>query len=188
MSSYFDESSDYPEWMKEMFANGGTLTGRVKSTEPEMQHILPPTNLREAMGLRRQELEGLHMGLDLSKIEARAMYMLITYVDGKPVYTEILPEDFFIEGGTVGMFQTAKPYLTPDEWHDVEIEITKQLDTVVRHGIRGRKADFAIIDEYAMMEIEPKDKPIKQNGRSASYLQHDRTKQHKLKKPVKRRR
>lgn len=59
---------------------------------------------------------------------------------------------------------------------------------------RGYSADLMIIDEYAEMikmpepSVELKDKPVKQNGRSASYLQHDRTKQHKLKKPVKRRR
>lgn len=57
---------------------------------------------------------------------------------------------------------------------------------------RGHEGDLFIIDEYQDIVPEPlvegRHEPVKQNGRSASYLQFDKTKQHKLKKPAKRRR
>lgn len=136
----------------------GTLTGRIKaeSIHDFMERWMgnpTPTYLRKPIASLENIPEIPILGVDFSEVEARTVAMLVGHRDGQLFVEKILEGDF----------------------------------------LRGQKADLIIIDEIVPMisqelfEVldmpEPAEtgyhKPVKQNGRDASYLALDPTKQHR---------
>lgn len=125
---------------------------------PSGRCILPPTYMREAIAAldKPLEIKGLHFD--------PAVYLSTDYA--------ALEQRVMAIAASHGMAV-------------IIIDSMRKASAREPH-YNGIKADFIVIDEFYDMpepeQLELQDKPLKQNGRSASYLQHDRTKQHKRRK------
>jgi len=110
------------------------------------------------MSMANKDLESFLIGMDFGRIEAHVAAMLVTLGKSGPEYRPVSMRELYGNG-----------VITIDSMTGTEM-----------HGIRGKKVDFVMIDDAfdwpTPEQRELDGPPMKQNGRSAAYLVHDRTK------------
>jgi len=160
----------------------GTVTGRFKKPNlPEMQFIKPPelsTHMLEIVETAMREMRAI-VGIDLANHHDSMAAMLIRYVNGQ------------IEVEHISTIQGIYPdFIVIDELSDIptpnfaELEI-RLLDslgpcldkTQYNHG--SFKVDYDPELYRKKIDYVPKNKLRKQNGKDASYLALDPTKNHR---------
>lgn len=171
----------------------GSLTGRIEETDifkmwqRMRHHEAPPSYLREAMGVLPESVENALVGLDFSRLEDQTVAVLCSMgADGKMKYEEInLYEK--IRGRTVTSVILDDLEPTTSDGSDI-YECMEHAHALIQNHIGFGKSthDYTFIDEASMMPLPPPIKPMKQNGRSASYLDLDPTKKHINKRRKKR--
>jgi len=142
----------------------GTPTGRIKSDslidfmDRWMGHPTP-TYLREPMAVLENSPEiPIISGMDFGELEARTVAMLVGQKDGHLTIHKILEGDFY---------QGLKADLVIID--DITPIIGPELFDLLSDN------DFRALPEPEEREYR---KPVKQNGRDASYLALDPTKRH----------
>lgn len=151
----------------------GTPTGRIKSDSliDFMDRWMgpTPTYLRDSMAALENSPEiPILTGIDYSHLEARTVAILVGHRGGKLWMKEILEGDFF---------QGLKADLMVIDEISLIDEKTFGRDLSEVHGIQERVYRF--LDEPPVPEPRMIEKPVKQNGRDASYLDLDPTKKHR---------
>lgn len=143
----------------------GTPTGRIKSESliDFMERWMgpTPTYLRDSMAALENSPEiPIITGIDYGALEARTVAILVGHRGGKMFMKEILEGDFY---------QGLKPDL-------VIIDEISQIneDFFSREFHRGKSQAMRDM----VPEVSREGKPVKQNGRDASYLDLDPTKRH----------
>lgn len=175
------ETFDVHEYAKAMFDrldidSERTLTGRFPS-RPPLPYNFPPTNVREAMAVLEDAPEtqrGLYMAMDFGPLESRTVAYIVGTRGGKMHIIEQLSMDQMYNGRKV----------------DLSIIDDYAGDTLTREDMQRlwdrlpeRDLRVELFDEQIRLMPEPaapiEEKLVKQNGRSAAYLKHDKTKKHK---------
>ena len=162
----------------------GSLTGRFLSKDTFITEMLkslqmqsPPTYLREAMGVLSESIQNSIVGLDFSRLEDRTVAVLCSMGDdGKVKYEEIkLYEQIRGHTYTSCIIDDLEP--TTSNGTDL-YECIEHAHAVIQNfmGLGKSTHDYTFIDEASMMPLPLPLKPMKQNGRSASYLDMDPTK------------
>lgn len=169
----------------------GTLTGRLKSQGREWPDpfrnttIVPPSYLREAMAalVNNQDFE---IGVDLSKDPGFTGVMLVKFDEsGKLVYEHLAG----IQGKTADLVIIDEMAPLPEsdlmamlDFSEVEL---RTLASMQMEEITRQRYDYGFFkldhppERFKQMPYVDPEEPMKQNGRSAAYLQHDPSKRRK---------
>lgn len=152
----------------------GTPTGRIKSSDlldfmERWQGNRLPTYLRSAMAALENSPEIPIIGTDFSALEDRVVAMMVRYKDGRLEVEHILEGDMFIRGqkAELVIIDEISPMIGGDLFRDLD----RYSQTVIRDYVCG---EMPPAPEPRMLT-----KPMKQNGKDASYLDLDPTKKHR---------
>lgn len=176
-----DSKENASSWPEGFIPAEGTPTGRLKSNDllefmKRWQGSSTPTYLREAMAALENSPEiPILTGVDFSSIESRTIAVLCSMRDGTMHY-----EPLTLDGKIRG--REATMCIIDDI---AEIKPSDGLNIHERmfdlfHGLPDY-TEYKLVKDWSEPIPEPRlmDKPLKQNGKDASYLDLDPTKKHR---------
>lgn len=177
-----DSKENASSWPEGFIPAEGTPTGRLKSDDlRSMVDIFcgrrTPTYLREAMAALDNSPEIPIIGMDFSHLESRTVAILCHMKDGTMYYEPVGLDDPIRGRKATLCIIDEITEVVPADGHDIH---DRMFDLF--HGLPDRGTEYRLVKDWSEpIPIERcyDEKPTKQNGKDASYLALDPTKNHR---------
>lgn len=169
-----DDPSNAAENLPAIYSPKGTITGRVTKYEPEMQFIRPPAGavaLFELIEFMKKEINAI-VGIDLASLEDRTM-VTMCHFNGDHMVIDRVTDFHHAYGGL------SPDFVIVDELVADGSTIREDMLNFLSIPPGIAKTDYTFKKRFYERNFECErisDEPMKQNGKSAAYLKHDRSK------------